>query len=67
MKIKIVKFTDDNGDTTFKLKKFFFGIPVPGYLWSDGETGACGETFNSYEDAIRMKNSFYWKKEIVEE
>jgi len=65
--IKIVKITDGNGDSVYKLKKYLFGIiPIFGYLWADGELGMSGQSFRTYEEAEKTRNSFYYKEEVIQ-
>jgi hypothetical protein len=65
--IRIVEFEDGNNNIYYRLKKTtIFNIPIFGYLWSDGEIGACGQKFDTLDEAQKVKNSFEIKKRFID-
>ena len=66
--MKIVKLTDANGDTTYKVRPSgFWSIfnLFGGYYWTDGELGSEGQDF-TLDGAKRFINKFKIKKEIID-
>jgi hypothetical protein len=66
--MKIVKLTNGNGDTVYKVKPSgiasifnMFG----GYYWSDGEIGSNGSDF-TLDEAKKFINSYKVKEEVVD-
>lgn len=63
--MKIVKFTNGNGEVTYKVKtSAFFNIFNIFYYYKNGELGV-GDEFSSFEDAQHFLNSFKIKKETI--